>query len=236
MVLVDTASIHFEVSLLSSRNIVFAKVLAMLIKFRTHHPDFPVKTLRIDNAKEFRSQHFEDYCLAIGIELTYLVPYKHSQNGLAKPFIKKIQLISRLLLIHASQPSHLWAHVVLHATTILKYRPTLLNDFSPLELLSGQKLDISHLRVFGCQVWIPTIEPKRKTIGQHWLEDIHVGFDSPNIIRYLVPSITILHKARFQNRQVNETKFPSISPTQPSPSLEFWASHTLTLNHIPGLH
>ena len=71
MVLVNVAGIHFEVSLLSSRNVVFAKVLVMLIKFRTHHPDFPVMTLRMDNAKEFRSQHFEDYCLATGISLTY---------------------------------------------------------------------------------------------------------------------------------------------------------------------
>ena len=40
MVLMDAAGIHFEVSLLSSRNIVFAKVFAMLIKFRTYHLDF----------------------------------------------------------------------------------------------------------------------------------------------------------------------------------------------------
>ena len=77
MVLVDAAYIHFEVSLLSSRNIVFAKVLAMFIKFKTHHLDFPLKKLRMDDAKEFRSQHFEDYCLA-GIHLTYSVPYEHS--------------------------------------------------------------------------------------------------------------------------------------------------------------
>ena len=90
MVLVDTGGIHFEVSLLSSKNIVFAKGLAMLIKFITHHPDFLVKTLRMDNAKEFRSQYFEDYCLATRIDLTYSVSYEHSQNGLAEAFINKI--------------------------------------------------------------------------------------------------------------------------------------------------
>ena len=90
MVLVDAVGIHFEVSLLSTRNIVFSKLLAMLIKFRTHYPDYPVKTLRMDNAGEFKSQHFEDYCMATGIELTYSVPYEHSQNGLAEAFIKKI--------------------------------------------------------------------------------------------------------------------------------------------------
>jgi transposase InsO family protein len=197
MVLVDAAGIHFEVSLLSTRNIVFAKLLAILIKFRTHNPDFPVKTLRMDNAAEFKSQHFEDYCLATGIELTYSVPYKHSQNGLAEAFIKKIQLISRPLLIQAGLPSYFWAHVVLDAATLLRYRPTLLNDFSPLDFLSDQKHDISHFRVFGCQVWIPTVEPKRTTISKHRIEGVYVGFDSPSIIRYLTPSTGIMHKARF---------------------------------------
>ena len=144
MVLVDAKGIHFKVSLLSTRNIVFSKLLAMLIKFRTHYPDYPVKTLRMDNAGEFKSQHFEDYCMAIGIKLTYSIPYEHSQNGLAKASIKKIQLISRPLLIQAGLSSYFWGHAVLHAATLLRYRPTLLNDFSPLELLSSQKPDVSH--------------------------------------------------------------------------------------------
>ena len=137
LVLVDAGGTHFEVSLLSSRNIVFAKVLTILIKFKTHHPDFPMKILRMDNAKGFRSQHFEDYCLATGIELTYSVPYEHLHNGLAKAFIKKIQLINQPLLIHVELSLHLWAHTVLQTTTPLRYRPTLLNDYSPLELLSS---------------------------------------------------------------------------------------------------
>ena len=106
MVLVDAVGIHFEVSLLNTRNIVFSKLLAMLIKFRTHYPDYPVKTLRMDNVGEFKSQHFEDYCMATRIELTYFVSYEHLQNGLAKAFIKKIQLISRPLLIQANLPSY----------------------------------------------------------------------------------------------------------------------------------
>ena len=150
MVLVDTTDIHFKVSLLSTRNIVFAKLLAMIIKFKTHFRDFPVKVLRMDNTAEFKSQHFEDYYMAIGIKLTYLVPYEHFQNGLAEAFIKKIQLISRPLLIQADLPSYFWAYAVLHAAILLRYKPTFLNDHSPLELFSGQTPDISHFRVFDC--------------------------------------------------------------------------------------
>ena len=64
MVLVDAAGIHFEVSLLSTRNIVFAKLLAMIIKFKTHYLDFLVKVLKMDNAAKFKSQDFEDYYVA----------------------------------------------------------------------------------------------------------------------------------------------------------------------------
>ena len=74
LVLVDAAGVHFEVSLLSTQNIVFSKILASLIKFRAHYPEYPVKFLRIDNAQEFKSYAFEDYCQATGISLTYSVP------------------------------------------------------------------------------------------------------------------------------------------------------------------
>jgi hypothetical protein len=225
--------VHFEVSLLNTRNMVFSKILAILIKFRTHYPDSPIQTLRMDNAKEFRAQQFEDYCVASGITLTYAVPYEHAQNGLAEAFIKKIQLISRPLLLHAKLPSHFWSHAVLHAATLLKYRPTLLNDHSPLELLSSQVPNVSHFHIFGCRVWVPIAEPQQKTIGRHRQEGIYVGFDSPSIIRYVSPSTGVLHKARFQNCQFDESHFPPLVSSQPSPSLEFWAPETFTMNPDP---
>lgn len=89
-IFVDTSGRHAEVSLLTTRNMVLPKILAMLIKFRNHYPDNPVCFLRMDNALEFKSQAFEDFCTATGIELTYSVLYEHAQNGLAEAFIKKI--------------------------------------------------------------------------------------------------------------------------------------------------
>ena len=171
--------------------------------------------------------------MATGIELTYFVPYEHSQNGLAEAFIKKIQLISRPMLIQANLPSYFWEQAVLYVATFLRYRPTLLNDFSPLELFSGQKPDISHFRVFGCQIWVPTIEPKKITISHHRVEGIYVGFDSPSVIRYLIPETRVLHKARFQNCKFDETVFPSVTVSKPNTPLEFWAPETLTMNPDP---
>ena len=152
LVLVDASGRHAKVSLFSTRNMAFPKLLAMILKIRTHYPDANIKTLRMDNAGEFKSQTFEDYCVASGIALTYAVPYEHSQNGLAEAYIKKIQLVVRFLLIYAKLQSSLWGHAVLHAAALLRFRPTLLHTQTPLELVSRKLPNISHLRTFGCRV------------------------------------------------------------------------------------
>lgn len=145
-VLVDASGHHSVVSLLTTKNMVFPKFLTMLIRFKTNFPDFPVKFLRMDNAQEFRSHAFKDYCIAADITITYSIPYEHSHNGLAEAFIKKIQLITRPLLIHTKLPPTMRAHVVLHAISLIQLRPTLLNAQTSLELTSGRPPNISHLR------------------------------------------------------------------------------------------
>ena len=44
----------------------------------------------MDNAAEFSSKAFNDYCMALGIQVQHSVPYVHTQNGLAKSLIKRI--------------------------------------------------------------------------------------------------------------------------------------------------
>ena len=222
-VLVDASGSHFEVSLLPTRNMVFPRILAILLRYRNHFPENPIKYLRMDNAQEFRSHAFEDYCAATGIILTYSVSYEHSQNELAEPFIKKVQLIAMPLLLHANLPSNLWGHAVLHVASLLKLRSTLLNTQTPHELLSGRPPDISHLRVSGCQIWIPLHDPHRHKIGAHRQQGVYVGFDSPSIIGYLDLTTSNLYKARFANCCFIETKFPPLPSNTQSKPLNFGA-------------
>lgn len=132
--------------------------------------------------KEFRSHTFGDYCSATMTTLTYLIPYEHAQNGLAKAFVKKIQLVGRPLFLYVHLPSNLWDHVALHAAALQRLRPTLLCTQTPHVLLFGRPPNVSHIRVFGCQQWVPLPDPKRLTIGAHRQEGIYVEFDSPSII------------------------------------------------------
>ena len=55
MVLVDASSRWSHVSLLSIRNVAFAKLLAQIIKLKAQFLDYPTKTIRLDNATEFTS-------------------------------------------------------------------------------------------------------------------------------------------------------------------------------------
>ena len=97
-VLIDASTRWSHVCLLSTMNHAFAKLVAQIIKLRANFPDSRIKSIRMDNAGEFTSKSFDDYCLALGIQVEHLVPHVHTQNGLAESLIKKIKLIARTLL------------------------------------------------------------------------------------------------------------------------------------------
>ena len=59
MVLIDASSRWSHVCLLSSRNLAFAKLSAQIIRLRAQFQDYLIKTIRLDNAREFTSQAFD---------------------------------------------------------------------------------------------------------------------------------------------------------------------------------
>ena len=69
MVLIDASTRWSHVCLLSSRNFAFSKLLAQMIKLRAQFPDHPIKSIRLDNAAEFSSMTFNDFCMTIGISI-----------------------------------------------------------------------------------------------------------------------------------------------------------------------
>ena len=91
MVLIDASTRWSHVFLLSTRNLAYARLLAQIIKLRAHFLDNPIKTICLDNAGEFSSTAFHDYCMSLGIEVQYPLAHTHTQNGLAESFIKNLQ-------------------------------------------------------------------------------------------------------------------------------------------------
>ena len=75
IVLIDASTRWSHIFLLSTCNHIFTKLLAQLIKLKTHYPDYLIKKIRLDNAGEFKSHIFHEYCISIGIEVEHLVAY-----------------------------------------------------------------------------------------------------------------------------------------------------------------
>ena len=69
MIVKDLATRYSQVHLLSSRNQVMPKLLSTIIKLRAQFPDYPIKAIRVDNAAEFVSKSFNEFCSASGIDL-----------------------------------------------------------------------------------------------------------------------------------------------------------------------
>ena len=210
MVLIDASTKWSHVCLLSTRNHAFARLISQIIQLRANFPDSRIQSIRMDNAGEFTSKVFNDYCMALGIKVEHSVPHVHTQNGLAESLIKRIKFIARPLIQNCQLPSTCWGHAVLHAAALIQLRPSAYHEVSPIQLVRKIEPNISHLRKFGCAVYIPIPPPQRTTMGPQRKLGIYVGFESPSIIKYLEPLTGDLHTARFADSIFNEDHFPAL--------------------------
>ena len=210
MILIYASTRWSHVYLLSTRNQAFSRLLAQIIRLRAHFPDYLIKSIRLDNAREFTSQAFNDYCMSIRITVEHPVAYVHTQNGLAESFIKRLQLIARPLLMRTKLPTSAWGHAILHAAALIRIRPTNYHEFSSLQLVFGREPNISHLRIFGCAVYVPITPPQRTKMGPQRRLGIYVGYESPSIIKYLETSTGDLFTARFADCHFDESDFPTL--------------------------
>ena len=143
MVLIDASTRWSHVCLLSTQNHAFEKLIAQVIRLRASQPEHQKKSIRLDNAAEFSSKAFNDYFMALGIEIQHSVPYVHTKNGLAESLIKRIKLIARPLLQDCNLPTTCWGHAVLHAADFIQLSPTAYSSASPLQLVHSNLPSIS---------------------------------------------------------------------------------------------
>ena len=148
MVLIDASSRWLDVCLLSTRNVAFARLLAEIIKLRAQFPNYIIKSVRLDNAGEFTSQAFNEYCMSTGIIVEHHVAHVHTQNSLAESLIKCLQLIARPLIMRTKLLISVWGHVILHVTSLIRIRPSAYHKYSPLQLAFSQEPNIFYLRIF----------------------------------------------------------------------------------------
>ena len=73
-------------------------------------------------------------------------------------------------------PMHLWAEAARTAMYVQNHTPhRVLENKTPEEVFSGKKPEVSHLRIFGCPVYIQIPKKKRTKLDPSGKKGIFVG-------------------------------------------------------------
>ena len=104
---------------------------------------------------------------------------------------------ARAMLHDEDIPMHLWAEA--SRTTVYVQNRTphrVLENKTPEEVFSGKKPEVSHLRIFGCPVYIHIPKEKRTKLDPSGKKGIFVGYsESSKDYRIYLP--------RFKNIDIN---------------------------------
>ena len=121
----------------------------------------------------------------------------------------------------------------MHAATLVRIRPTTYHEYFPSQLVLGKQSNISHLRIFGCAVYVPITPTQRTKMGPQRRLRIYVGFDSPSIIRYLETLTDDVFTTRFVDCHFNESIFSSLGGEKLIPEERREISwKTSTMSHL----
>jgi hypothetical protein len=103
--------------------------------------------------------------------------------------------------------SSAWGHTILYVAALIRLRPIASHKFFSLQLVSGREPNLSHLKNFGCAVYVLISPLQRKKMGPQRRLEIYIGFHSPSIIKYLESLTRDVFTARFADCQFDEIIF-----------------------------
>ena len=124
------------------------------------------------------SNEQKTYLTENGIEHQTSMPDSLQQNGQAERFQQTIINGAEAMRHHAGLSNSFWIYTVkakLHAYNVTPIKRA---DYkTPKELWSGQKPNISHLRVFRCLVWVHILKKRRHKLQPKSRAMIFVGYE-----------------------------------------------------------
>ena len=130
-----------------------------------NHTEKQIKTFRSDNGREFTSNEFKEICKESGIKRELSNPYNSQQNGIVERNNITIMEATRGMLQDQDLAMHLQEEACRTAVYVQNRTPhRVLENKTPEEVFSSKKLEVIHLRIFACPVYIHI--PKRRGQNQ----------------------------------------------------------------------
>ena len=120
------------------------------------HGECKCTRLRSDCGSEYDNYKMEAYRLSKGITWEGTVPGNPQMNGKSERLGQTIQQKASAMLKESGLPQKYWTEFVRTANTLRNLQPVTGRDVIPHEASTGNKPDVSHLRIIGqtgfCQV------------------------------------------------------------------------------------
>ena len=138
-----------------------------------------LKVLRSDNGGEFTSDEFNKYCSDHGITRQFSTPRTPEQNGVAERTNRSIMERARAMLHESGLPKSFWGEAVLTAVYLLNRCPSkAVVGMTPYEAWYRIKPNVSHLRAFGCEVFVNVPSEQRRKLDPKAMRCVMLGYDS----------------------------------------------------------
>ena len=136
-----------------------------------------VMRLRTDNGSEFTGQQMIKTCADYLIKRETSTPYSPQQNGTIERAIRTVTEAARSMIYGSDSPLYLWAEAVANAVHVLNRIPSYAEEESPMEMLTGQKSDISYIREFGSKAFAHVRDQDRTKWESKARELVLVGYN-----------------------------------------------------------
>jgi transposase InsO family protein len=136
-----------------------------------------VQRVRTDNGGEYVNKKLEHYFKKQGIVHETTTPYTPEQNGKAERLNRTLVESARAMLHDAQLPKRFWAEAIVMANYLRVRSPTASGTSTPYEDFTGDKPDISNLRVFGSIAYVHTPKEKRRKLDNKATKGIFLGYE-----------------------------------------------------------
>lgn len=136
-----------------------------------------LKCLRTDNGGEFVSEQFASFLRKEGIIHQTTVPYCPEQNGVAERLNRTLMDKARCMLMESGLSRKYWAEAVATAFYLKNRSPTKsIGGKIPEEVWTGNKVELGHLRVFGCIAYALVPPQNRRKLDPKSRRYVFVGY------------------------------------------------------------
>jgi hypothetical protein len=157
----DDHSGHIDVDFLKKKGDALARFRAWKTRVEKE-TGRKIGKIRTDNGGEYTSDEFEAYLESEGIIHQTTAPYSSQQGGVAERLNRTLEESARANLREAGLSMGFWADAVAYGACTRNFCPTRssLDGRIPEEVWTSQRQDVSHLRPFGCEVWVSVLPVK----------------------------------------------------------------------------